>query len=438
MHLVEDGTRRFLLDCGKVQGLRDEVREQTSRFPFDPATIDAVILSHAHVDHCGNLPVLVREGFSGPIYCTPATRELLGVVLADSARIHEEDARVAHLLGRTLVPRPTHISHRDVAQTLGQCVSIPYDEPRTIASDVQLRLVDAGHVLGSAMVQLSFSHPRRTYRIGFTGDLGRRGLPFLRDAQPVPECDLLLSESTYGGRRHDTCEQMRDRLAAVVQQTAEQGGKVLLPAFSLGRTQLVLYYVQTWMRQGILPRLPIYVDSPMARLIAGVCNRYPESFQVRSHPDDPPLHYIGSVEESRHVSQERGPALIIASGGMCDGGRISQHLRYHIDDPRACLVLVSYQAPCTLGSRLLERGPTVRFHGQTWNKWLRVEQMNGFSGHADHDDLLHYLTPLAGSVRQLRLVHGEPEAGAALLPDLRRLGFEDADMASREQTVRAA
>jgi metallo-beta-lactamase family protein len=438
MHLVEDGPRRILLDCGKVQGRREEVRDLNSRFPFDPAELDAVVLSHAHLDHCGNLPALIKHGYPGPIYCTPATHDLLGIVLTDSARLHEEDTRVERIVGKEAQPPADRCSHADVEQTLAQCVPIPYGHPRTILPDVELRFIDAGHVLGSAMTLLSFAHARRTWRIGFTGDLGRRGLPFLRDAEAIPECDLLLCESTYGGRRHDTREQMADKLAAIVERTAEQNGKILMPAFTLGRTQLVLYYVQTWMREGKLPRMPVYVDSPMARLIAGVCNRHGESFQVRSHPDDPPLHYIGSLEEARERTRERGAAIIIASGGMCDGGRIVQHLRWHLDDPRASLVLVSYQAPYTLGARLLEKGPTVRFHGRIWNKWLHVEQMNGFSGHADHDDLLHYLRPLAGTVGQVRLVHGEPAAGEALLPDLHKLGFENASMANRSETVRAA
>jgi metallo-beta-lactamase family protein len=438
MHLVEAGGLRLLLDCGIVQGgARDSVRDRRGVFPFDPASLDALVLSHAHVDHCGNVPALVRQGFAGPIYCSPATRTLVGIMLADTARIQEENAHVDQFVTGASSGGPA-FTREDVSRTLANCVALPYGEPHTISDTVQVTFADAGHILGSAMVHLAVSDPTGSYRITFSGDLGRRGLPFLHDTAAVPECDLLICESTYGGRRHDTIDQMADKLKTVLERTAARGGKVFIPAFSLGRTQLVVFYLRRWMALGRLPRLPIFVDSPLASNIAGVYAQHPEGFQVASTPDDPPAHYVGSNEESQDLTQRKESCVVVASGGMCEGGRIIQHLRHHIDDPRASVVLVSYQAPHSLGSRLLEYRPTVRFHGRTWNKWAEVLELNGFSGHADHDDLMSYLDPLIGQTKQIQLVHGELHAAQALATSLRNHGHDEVGIPARDQTVSLA
>jgi len=435
MHLVEAGGQRILLDCGVVQGGRDPVRERGT-FPFAPASLNAVVLSHAHTDHCGNLPALVRQGFAGPIYCTPATKALVAVMLADSARIHDENAHVEQVIAGPDRPlgRQT-VTRADVTRTIQHCVAVDYGTPHRIGDTVEVRFADAGHILGSAMAHLAVSDPSGDYRLTFTGDLGRRGLPYLRDAAGVPACDFLICESTYGGRRHDTRDQMAAKMAAVVHRTADRGGKVLIPAFSLGRTQLVLFYLRRWMALGKLPRLPLYADSPLAMMIGQVYGQHPEAFQVAPSPDDPPVHFVASADESQELTQRKGPAVIVASGGMCEGGRIVGHLKEHLNDPRATIVLVSYQAPGTVGTRLLERKPTVRFHGRNWNKWAEVVELNGFSGHADHDDLTAYLDPLAGSTRQVRLVHGELHAAEALAESLVSHGFDDVAVPAQGQTV---
>jgi metallo-beta-lactamase family protein len=438
MHLVEVGGRRVLLDCGLVRGRRDEARRRNTYFPFDPAALDAVVLSHAHVDHCGNLPNLVRQGFTGPIYCTPATRDLVAIMLADSARIQEEDAVVAGVAGgRAAGQRPLY-TRSDADRAVRQCVPLPYEQPRDITPDVRLRFVDAGHILGSAMVALTVRHGGRDYRITFTGDLGRRGVPFLREPKPVPAGDLVICESTYGGRTHDTLAGMAAKMSDVVRRTVERGGKVLVPAFSLGRTQLVVHYLRRWMAEGALPRLPLYVDSPLAHDIAGVYEQYPGCLQVGLNGDGPAVHYLQSREESQEVSTRPGPCVLVASGGMCEGGRIIAHLRHHIDDPRSSVVLVSYQAPHSLGAQLLQRRPTVRFHGRTWNKWVEVVEVNGFSGHADRHDFLALLGPAGDATRQVRLVHGEPEQAEALARSLRDHGFRDVAVPHLEDTVRVA
>jgi metallo-beta-lactamase family protein len=443
MHLVEVGDRKLLLDCGLYRGQREEARRRNSRFPFTPSDIDAVILSHAHVDHCGNLPNLVRQGFSGPIYCTPATRELVAVMLADSARIQESDAVVVRVIGQSDEAVETAFSTRaDAEQALQQCVAVPFDQTVTIDGGMQLRLTHAGHILGSAVVSLTIPSLLRDCRLTFTGDLGRRGLPFLHPPAPLPPADLVLCESTYGGRVHEALEHMAETVETVVRRSAEQGGKVLIPAFSLGRTQVVVHYLRLWMREGRLPTLPIFVDGPLASRVAEVSRCYAEEFTdgveqggLPDFLDDEVVHHVSSREESQELSERGGPFIVVASSGMCDGGRIVQHLKEHLDDPRCSILLVSYQAPHTLGRKLLEPLPRVRFHGRNWNVWAEVVQLDGFSGHADQPDLLHFLEPLAAEARHVRLVHGEPEQADALAAALRLQGFGDVRAPGQGETV---
>jgi metallo-beta-lactamase family protein len=437
MHLVEVGDQRLLLDCGMARVEREEQRLRNGQalFPFDPTTIDAVIVSHAHVDHIGNLPNLVRQGYQGPIYCTPATRDLMAVMLADSARIHEEEVHAAQVVGKTSPAPRGGFTRSDADLTIDQCVVVPYQEKLDVSTSAQLRFVDAGHILGSAMVHLKMEQAGRKHTITFTGDLGRSGLPFLSEANEVPASDLLICESTYGGRKHETVEKMAYKLSDAVRRTVARGGKVLIPAFSLGRTQIVVHYLQRWMRAGLMPVLPIYVDSPLASDIADVYQQHSDDYKAGGEPGDPVVQYVRSADESKELSLARDPYILVASGGMCDGGRIVQHLRNHIDDPRSTVVLVSYQSPFSLGHRLLEMRPTVRFHGRTWNKWLEVVELNGFSGHADHNDFLTMLGPLAERTRQVRLVHGELPQATALASGLRDIGFTDVVVPQREEMV---
>jgi metallo-beta-lactamase family protein len=432
MHLVEFGSTRLLLDCGRVVGRREDHR-RLREFPFEPAGIDAVLLSHAHVDHCGNLPQLVRQGFRGPIWCNPATRDLVGIMLADSARVHEEDAAVARIV-RGAASEPLY-THGDAGRTVDQCVGVPYEQPFTPAPGCQARFLDAGHILGSAIVCLEFVRGGHTYRLTFTGDLGRRGLPFVQEPTPVPAADLILCESTYGGRVHDSHETMAAKVSAVVRRTAERGGRVLIPAFSLGRTQVVLHYLQRWMRDGVLPRLPLYVDSPLAIEVAAVYEKYRDLLAIDGAAEGPPVHHVAGHDDHRELARQTGPCVVIASGGMCEGGRILSHLKHHLDDPRDSVLLVSYQAPHSVGAQLLERGPTVRFHGRRWNKWAEVIHVNGFSGHADHNDFLALLGPATANTGRVRLVHGELPQAEALAEALRAHGFADVAVPARAEMV---
>jgi metallo-beta-lactamase family protein len=435
MHLLEAGNQQVLLDCGLHQGRREEARQRNSRFPFHPDQLDAVVISHAHIDHCGNLPTLVRQGYSGPVYVTPPTHDLLRVMLRDSAKIQEEEAAHINIARNYAEPwvQPLY-TYADVDRAFDLVVSVPYGKEVDLGRGVRFRFHEAGHILGSAIVHATIDGPGRQRTLTFSGDLGRRGIPLLRPTAAIPPADLLVCESTYGDRLHVPLDETIDRLYAAVRETVARGGKALVPAFSLGRTQLIIHFLQLGLRAGKIPKVPIYVDSPLAAEIAEV---------YRSHPNvlDPAVAeavreghgllggdgvtYVRSFEASTELTTKPGPHIVIASSGMCDAGRIVSHLKQVVDDPRCTVILVSYQAHGTTGRRLMDPKPTVYFQGKEWNKWINVVHLEGFSGHADKDDFVAYLSPLAGSVKKVRLIHGERDQAEALAKTLRGVGFPD-------------
>lgn len=440
IHLVEAGEVRVLLDCGLALGRHPEVEERNRTFPAPPKGVAAVVLSHAHVDHCGNLPRLVRQGFEGPIYCTAATRDLLGIMLTDSARIQEQDAWVRKLTGAAdECSTGLLYDRRDVERTLGLCVPLEYGIAREIRPGWQVRLADAGHLLGSAMIALDVDAGLHTRTIVYSGDLGRSAVAFLQPPAPMPTGDLILCESTYGGRRHVPLETSAALLQETVLRTFERGGKVLIPAFSLGRTHIVVAYLRRWMAEGLLPRAPIRVDSPLAAAIDAVCRRHPRAFLDGGDDGNlPSLHWVEDREESLQVSRDREPAIVVASGGMCEAGRILDHFEHNLDDPRNSVVLVSWQAPGSLGRKLLEKGPTVSFRGRRWNKWADVVDVGGFSAHADHEEILGFLRPSDPGTTRLRLVHGDLAGGTALAASLETEGFADVRVPERGEQTRVA
>jgi metallo-beta-lactamase family protein len=448
MHLVHANGKKFLLDCGLYQGKRAEAWERNSRFSFAPKSIDAVILSHAHLDHCGNLPNLVRNGFNGPIYCTPATRDLVALMLADSAKIQEEDATYLNRhRPRSEPPLQPLYDQRDVIRTMHLCHGVPYDRAFEPIRGIEARYVEAGHLLGSAMVALRIDTAGRERRITFTGDLGRRGLPILRDPARVPEADLLISESTYGGKTHDPVDLLAERLGDIVRKTVERGGKVLVPAFSLGRTQTIVYFLHQLITGGKLAPLPIFVDSPLSAAATEVFRLHPECFDEETAlllENDPDLfgghriHYIHDVEESKKLNSRTDPCIIIAASGMCEGGRIRHHLKHNIEDERNTVLIIGFQAPETLGRKLVERRPEVRILDRMVKLRAEVVVANGFSSHADHGDFMTFLGPLASTTRQVRLVHGEMPNAEALATALRGKGFSDAVIPDRGESVALA
>jgi metallo-beta-lactamase family protein len=433
MHQLAANGKTILLDCGLFQGHRQEANRRNREFPFKAKSIDSVVLSHAHIDHCGNLPNLVRRGFAGPIYCTPATRALASVMLGDAAKIQEEDA---NYLNRHRDPGEPKVEPlydgRDVFRTLTRLQAVPYGKRVSVAKGMEVTFADAGHLLGSAMVSVHIDGPGGERRLTFTGDLGRRGLPILRDPEPVPACDFLISESTYGGHLHEPVDETAEQLGEVVRRTADRGGKVVVPAFAVGRTQTVIYFLHQLMNAGKLPDVPIFVDSPMATKATEVFQAHPECFDAETralfeaHPDlfgGKRVRYVENVNESIALNRRPGPCVIIAASGMCEAGRILHHLKHNLGDARNTVLIAGYQAEHTLGRRLVERRPEVRVLGRVCPVKAEVVVLNGLSSHADHADLLRMLGPLSGA--RTRLVHGEPDRAAALAEGLRGIGFAD-------------
>jgi metallo-beta-lactamase family protein len=441
MHLIQAGRRKILLDCGLFQGKRAEAWKRNSEFPFNPSDIDIVVLSHAHIDHCGNLPHLTRRGFRGPIYCTPATRDLTAVMLADSAKIQAEDAEHLNRHKRPGDPviQPLY-EFRDVRRTMQLARTVPYETDHDIGDGITVRFVDAGHLLGSAIVHLAFAGGKS---ITFTGDLGRKDMPILRDPQPIPPANFVISESTYGGRNHPEVELLASDLGAAVNRTIARGGRVLIPAFSLGRTQTIVYFLHQLVSSGTLKPLPIFVDSPLSAAATEVFRLHPECFDEETSQllykdedlfgEQSLVRYLRRPEESKKLNQRPEPCIVIAASGMCESGRILHHLKHGIEDPKNSVLIIGYQAPETLGRRLVEKRPEVHILGTTRQLRAEVVVMNGFSGHAGRDDLLAMLTPLVGA--KVRLVHGEPEQAEALMATLKERGFDDVEYPERGTTV---
>ncbi len=366
-------------------------------------------------------------------------------MLGDAGKIQEEDAAYLNRKRDRGEPKVEPLyGEADVNRTLLQLQSAPYEKPVSVGKGLEAVYVEAGHLLGSAMVNLRMDARGGERRLTFTGDLGRPGLPILRDPAPVPACDLLISESTYGGHTHEPVQETAEQLGEVAARTAAQGGKLLIPAFSVGRTQTIVFFLHQLAAAGRLPNLPVFVDSPLAARATEVFRAHPECFDAETlallqrQPDlfgERSIRYVQSVQESMTLNERKGPCVIVAASGMCEAGRILHHLKHHIEDPNSTVLIAGFQAPDTLGRRLVERRPEVRILGRTYKLRAEVVVLNGLSSHADHGDLLRSLTPLAGSTRQVRLVHGEPDRAEALATALRSSGFADVTVPDRGDNV---
>ncbi len=428
MHLVEAGDIRLLLDCGLFQGRRSEADEVNRRFPFAPASIDAVLLSHAHLDHCGNLPTLVRGGFRGPIYCTPATRDLTALILRDSAEIQAQDARFVNKMRSRRGPSPAEPLYTvdDAEQAIRRLRPVKYRKAFQVGPAACV-FYDAGHVLGSAITVVTVEG--RT--LVFSGDLGRTAAPILRDPEVPPVPDLLIMESTYGDRRHESFERGERKLADVVRTTVRRGGSILIPAFAVGRTQDLTYTLARLRDAGGIPQVSTFVDSPMATDATGIFRKNADVFdtetRARLRRGDPfggrHIHYVQSVEESKELNDRHDPFIVIATSGMCESGRILHHLRHHVGDPQSSLVFVSFQAANTLGRRLADGVTPVNIFDESHDVRLQVHRIESYSAHADRDELLAWVKKMP-RLRQICLVHGEEQQGAALARRLIRRGIK--------------
>jgi metallo-beta-lactamase family protein len=434
-HLISVNGSQVLLECGLFQGRRRESFERNRNLPFDPASIDAMVLSHAHIDHSGNIPNLVRSGFSGPIYSTFATRDLCSAMLRDSAYIQEQDtAYVNKKRARKGEPPVEPIyTHADAVASLAQFVSVGYNRPIPVAPGATCTFLDAGHILGSAIVLLEMEERGKRTRLVFTGDLGRRDLPILRDPNPAPVADALIIESTYGDQIHPTPPEAEGRLRDLVTQTCTDGGKIIIPAFAVGRTQEIVYTLHRLNEDGAIPDVPIFVDSPLAVNVTNVFRLHPECYDEEllefvardRHPDPFGFHrlrYIREVEDSKALNDLEEPAVIISASGMCEAGRVLHHLKHNIWNPRNAVLIVGWQAPHTLGRRLVEGHKRVRIFGEEYPVRARVEVIDGYSAHADRDQLLGWARPVLPHLRQIFVVHGDPEPAAALAEGLRAAG----------------
>jgi metallo-beta-lactamase family protein len=437
-HIVHTDKARILLDCGLFQGRRSESNERNRELGFRARDIDVMVLSHAHIDHSGALPRLYKQGFRGAIYCTPATRDLCAAMLEDSAAIQAQDAayinRKIEKNGADMDPVEPLYDQEDVTGTLGLMVGVPYHRPQQIAEGVTLTYYDAGHVLGSAMVALDVDVVGQQRRLVFSGDLGRRNMPILRDPEVPPNASCLIMESTYGDRNHDPIEEMEDQLHDAITRTVARGGKVVVPSFALERAQEIIYSLKQLEKQGRLPDVPVYVDSPLTVKLTDVFRIHPECFddETRQHllEGDSPfdferLRYISSVEDSKAIDRSNDPCVIISASGMCEFGRVVHHLVATLENRRNTVLIVGWQAQHTLGRRLVEQRTRVRVFGVERERHAEVVVLNGFSAHAGQDDLLEFAEAVrkAGPLRQIALVHGEDPGRETLRGLLEERGF---------------
>ncbi|HSB01170.1 MAG TPA: MBL fold metallo-hydrolase [Anaerolineales bacterium] len=436
-HLLEINGHRLLLDCGLYQGRRSETYARNLKFSYDPRSVDAVILSHAHIDHSGNLPNLVQDGYAGRIYAVPATVDLAKIMLADSGRIQESDAEFVNKkrLARGEEPIEPLYTEADAARAAALFCGVDYGEPFEPVPGVTARFIEAGHILGSAAISLEIEEKGRKIRFWFSGDIGRYKLPLLRDPILPENVDYLLMECTYGDKPHNDPGLAFREFHEVVERTIQRGGKVIIPAFAVGRTQELVYHLNMMMYANHFTPVPVFVDSPLAVNASNVFRKHPECFDAETrwfvqqarHPalDFKMLTYVQSVEESKALNLRKDPMIIISASGMAETGRILHHLKNNIENPLNTVCIVSWQAPYTLGRRLADREKHIKIFGEPYTVKAEIATIGGLSGHAGQDLLIDYARSAKRTARKVFLVHGEEKPAAALTEKLMGINMRE-------------
>lgn len=435
-HLIQVNGKNILLECGLFQGKRKDTYKINRSFSYDPEKLDVMLLSHAHIDHSGNIPNLVKRGYDGPIYATGATVDLCKVMLLDSAYLQERDAKWLNKKRKKkgIDPVEPLYTTEDVGKALSAFVGVQYDRSLNIAPGVNATFRDAGHILGSAGIFLDIEEKGKRIALGFSGDIGRKGTPILADPNVLRDLDLLIMESTYGDRIHEKSDDVMERLAMLIRSTAESGGKIIIPAFAVGRTQLLVYMLHLLFDQDRIPSVPIFVDSPLATNATEIFRLHPECFdrevyrQFLLDHHDPfgfaRLKYIREVKNSKELNSLQGPHIIISASGMAEGGRVLYHLRNNIANPQNMILFVGYAAEHTLARRIMDGAKRVNILGDEFEVRARVEKVFEFSAHADRDMLLEYVGHTSPEkLKQIFLVHGEADMALPLLNELIRRGY---------------
>ena len=446
MHLIEANGSRILLDCGLYQGRRKEAFERNRNLPIEPGSLDACVLSHAHIDHSGNMPTLVTKGYHGSIYATPATRDLCEIMLMDSAYLQERDVEYVNRKRKRKHKNLFEPLYRqeDIPGTLAQFERLAYGTAAEIAPGVVITFHDAGHILGSALTTIDITESGTTRRLLFTGDMGRWDMPILRDPVVVSDVDLLITESTYGNRLHPQHEDVKASLVELCDKIIERSSHLIIPSFSVGRTQELLYLMHELWAEGRMGDIPVYIDSPLSTKATKIYDDHPECYDqemlrlIRRHEDPFSMDRAictANVQESKKLNHMAGPLVIISASGMCEGGRILHHLKNNIEDEDNVILFVGYQAEHTLGRRIVKNQPPFRIFGDEYELRAEVRSIQALSAHADRDELLRYFRQMGPKVERAFVVHGEPDQSQPFAESLRALGARDVLVPEPGQTV---
>lgn len=446
MHTIETNGTKILLDCGLFQGRRDEARTKNRNLPFDESSIDAMILSHAHIDHSGNIPNFVKNGYGGPIYATEATRDLCESMLPDSGYIQEKDVEYLNkrLLKKGELPLEPIYTKDDAVASMENIVAKQYDKTFDVTENIQATFYNAGHILGSALTKITIKDDGRLFNIGYIVDLGRKNMPILKNPVIIKDLDYIIIESTYGGRIHENIEFAQEKLRQIIQRTYDRGGKIIIPSFALERTQEIVYHLNNLWNAKKLPEIPVYVDSPLAVNVTSVFKRHPECYDdttkaILEYDDDPfgfeKLHYVRDVNDSKRINEKNEPCIIISASGMCETGRILHHLKNNIENPNNTILIVGFMAQNTLGRKLIDKVPKVKIFGDTYTVNAEVIKMNAFSAHAGQDELQNYVTQANQKLKGVFLVHGEESQMYQLENLLKESGIENVIAPEPEEVV---